>query len=185
MSTLRIARRYAKALMGTVESIDQAHTIVGDLNLVVAAQLASSDFRAMMKSPVIQASKKKAIIDEMFGSQVTPLTLEFISLLADKGREGDVATIAREFGALLDIRRQQVRVTITSAVELATDVQQSTVAALSKILGQTVIPTWNVDPSILGGLSIRMGDKVIDSSLRGNLRRLRSALASGSAPSTN
>lgn len=185
MSSIRIARRYAKALMATTTSVDHAEGLLQDLQLIVHAQLASPELRAMMRSPVIQASKKKVVLQEAFGDRVKPEVLAFVYLLADKGREGDLELITNEYASMVDERQHRVRVTITSAVELDEATRTATTSALSAKIGATVVPTWTVDASLLGGITVRVADKVIDGSLRGNLRRLRDRLASGRAPSNN
>jgi F-type H+-transporting ATPase subunit delta len=185
MISIRIARRYAKALMATTTSIDHAEELLRDLTTMVDAQKASPEFRAMMRSPVIQASKKKGVLQEAFGQSVKPEVLAFVDLLADKGREGELDTITSEFSAMVDVQRNRVRVSITSAVELDEATRANTTKALSANLGATVVPTWTVDAALLGGITVHVAGKVIDGSLLGNLRRLRDTLASGKAPSNN
>lgn len=171
--------------MATTTSVDHAEEMLGDLQSMVDAQLASPEFRAMMRSPVIQASKKKVVLQEVFGSSVKPEVLAFVELLTDKGREGDLDSITNEYSAMVDARRNRVRVTITSAVDLDEATRAATTQALAANLAATVVPTWDVDASLLGGITIRVTDKVVDASLRGNLRRLRDSLASGRALSNN
>jgi F-type H+-transporting ATPase subunit delta len=91
MSLQRIARRYAKALLTTALQQDVAERVEQDLAGIVRTANASADLRMLFRSPVIEASRKKEIIKEIFGSSMAPLTLDFLSLLMDKGRESDIS----------------------------------------------------------------------------------------------
>ncbi|MCU0329784.1 MAG: ATP synthase F1 subunit delta [Candidatus Kapabacteria bacterium] len=180
----RIARRYAKALLESALKEQSADRVEQDVDAILRAYASSPDFRMMMRSPVIQASKKAAIFDELFGATISPLTRNFLVLLSEKGREGNIVDVAAEFRAQLDVYRKQVRVDVTSAVELGDSERANLIAAVTKRLGKQVLATFSVDSGLLAGVRIKVGDTVIDDSLHHQLLRLRSTLAMG-APTNN
>lgn len=185
MSLQRIARRYAKALLGTALQQNAADRVEQDLAEIVRVTSASADLRTLFRSPVIEASRKKDIIKEIFGSALSSLTIDFLNLLMEKGREADIVGVANEFQAQYDRHRSILRITVTSAVALDDTMQADVAAAVGKRTGKTIMASYAVDPALLAGVSVRVGDTVMDSSLKHQLGLLRQRLADGAAPSVN
>lgn len=185
MSLQRIARRYAKALLTTALQQNAADRVEQDLAEIVRAADASSDLRVLFRSPVIEASRKKDIMKEIFGSTLSSLTIDFVSLLMDKGREADIHGVAAEYQDQYDKHRGILRVTITSAVALDDAMRADVVGVIGKRTGKTIVASYDVDPKLLAGVTVHIGDTVMDSSLKHQLRLLRQRLADGVAPSMN
>lgn len=185
MVPIRVARRYAKALLATALQDNNADTVERDLDHVIAQVAASSDLRMLLRSPVIEASRKKSIFAEIFGSALSPITLQFLNLLAEKGREDLIIDVTNQFRLLFDRHRSILRVTVTSAVDLDQTARDRVVATLAHRTGKTILATYAVDPTLLGGVSVRIGDTILDSTLRHHLDRLRTSLTSGGASSNN
>jgi len=185
MSLQRIARRYAKALLGTALQQNTAERVEQDLAEIVRVANASADLRTLFRSPVIEASRKKDIVKEIFGASVSALTLDFLNLLMEKGREADVVGVVAEYQAQYDRHRGILRITVTSAVALDDGMRADVAAAVGKRTGKTIIASFDTDPSLLAGVSVRVGDTVMDSSLKHQLALLRQRLADGDTPSIN
>jgi len=105
--------------------------------------------------------------------------LNLVLLLLRRGRIDLLPRVAREFARLDDLRNGVVNATATSAAPLDPDEVRALTARLQRLTGGRVELTTNVDPSLLGGVVVRLGDRLIDGSVRGRLERLRSRLASG------
>lgn len=177
MSTLKIARRYAKSLLATAIEHKLEDTVAKDLATVEALGASSADFRAMMRSPIIDAALKLSVLKEALSSTVHPLTMEFLKLIIDK-RRGDLwREIAIEYRALLDVRMNIERIRVTSATELGAPERAQLETALAARLKKTVLATYDTDPTILGGAVIRVGDQVLDGSIRHQLHVLKDKLA--------
>jgi F-type H+-transporting ATPase subunit delta len=177
MSTLKIARRYAKALLATAIEHNLDETVAKDLATVASLGEGSAEFRAMMRSPIIDAKVKLSVLKEALGSSVNPLTMEFLKLIFEKGRGNLWREIVMEYRALLDDRKNIERIRVTSAVELGAQERSELESAISARLKKTIVATYATDPSILGGAVIRVGDQVIDGSIRHQLHVLKDKLA--------
>lgn len=177
MSNLKIARRYAKAALEMAIERQLDDVVAQDLESIETLGASSADFRAMMRSPIIDAQIKISVLKEALGATINPLTMEFLRLIIEKGR-GDVwREIVMEYRALLDDRKNIERVRITSAVALGEEERSRIEAALVARLGKTVIATYDTDPAILGGAVIHVGDEVLDGSIRHQLHVLKDKLA--------
>ncbi len=177
MSNLKIARRYAKSVLETAIEQQLDDVVARDLDAIETLGAGSADFRAMMRSPIIDAQIKISVLRDALGATINPLTMEFLKLIIEKGR-GDVwREIVMEYRALLDNRKNIERVRITSAVALGEQERSHIETALSARLNKTVIATYDTDPAILGGAVIRVGDEVLDGSIRHQLHVLKDKLS--------
>lgn len=183
MSVQRIARRYATALLKNAIAANQDETVERDLVTFLGIAQESADLRALLRSPVIENWRKKNILDEILKGRISDLTLGFFELTVMKGRMGHFREIISAFQDLYDAHRNMVRIEITSAVALDDASRDKVKTAVAKRTGKTVIPTYHVDPAVLGGVSVRIGDTVLDGTLRHQLADLREQLMTGSTPS--
>jgi F-type H+-transporting ATPase subunit delta len=177
MSTLKIARRYAKSVLETAIEHKLDDVVATDLATVESLGASSADFRAMMRSPIIDAAVKLSVLKEALGSAINPLTMEFLKLIINKGRGDLWREIVMEYRALLDDRKNVERISVTSAVELGAQERSQLESAISARLKKTIVATYATDPSILGGAVIRVGDQVLDGSIRHQLHVLKDKLA--------
>lgn len=177
MSSLKIARRYSKSLLATAVAAGSVDTVAADMAMVRTTAEGSKELQAVLRSPVVTHDLKKRIIDELFATKVSPLTLSFLHLVIDKGR-GDIwRELTDEVGAQIDAIRNVQRVDVTSATELSAAERERIEGALSKSLGRSIIASYSTDASIIGGAVIRVGDQVHDGSLRHQLAVLGRQLA--------
>lgn len=178
MPDVSVARRYAQALFeiaqrdGTIEKVEQ------DLNTLDAALSSTPLLARVLRAPTITGERKKALLQQIFGSGLTALTVRFLSLLVDKRREAILPAINPEFRRLSYQHRGIVPVTIRVATRLTPEERLQITDALAKKTGKTIELHEEIDPSILGGAVLRLGDTIIDGSVTGYLRRLRKRLTS-------
>jgi len=177
MSTLKIARRYAKSVLETAIEQQLDDVVAKDLATVESVGASSADFRAMMRSPIIDAQVKLSVLKDALGSTIHPLTMQFLKLIIEKGRGDLWREIVMEYRALLDDRKNIQRIRVTSAVELGAQERSQLESALTARLKKTVVATYDTDPGILGGAVIRVGDQVLDGSIRHQLHVLKDKLA--------
>ena len=135
----------------------------------------------MFKSPVITVAEKHALADQLLDKAGADLTVKnFCHLLADKGRLAALPAIAGCYGELLDAERGILRGTVITAVKLDAEKQKKLKADLGKKAGKKKLELeFNVDKSILGGLMLKVGDRVLDASLRAQLTILRDTIKRG------
>lgn len=175
----RVARRYAEALMTAAEEQKSLETVVKDLEALDRLLRESREFGLFLKSPVIKAEKKRAVLQEMFGKRLSVLTVSFLDLMADKGREGLLSEVLHQFFALRDERLGIVAVDIRTAVELSSDQQERIRKKFEQLTRKTVRPAFSLDKQVQGGFVARVGDTMFDASVRHQLEVLRKKFSQG------
>ena len=177
-----IARRYAGALFALGrENGDEALGRYGADLVAIGDQLAAAPaLDAALKSPVISPAEKKAVLDAVLQKMNVHQTVRnFCLLLADKERLAFLSEIVRCYSTLLDQARGIIRGRLTTAVELTEDKQAALKAELEQKAGTGIELGFDVDPDILGGVVLKVGDKVLDASLRAQLAILRETFKRG------
>lgn len=173
-----IAGPYAKALMSVAEdnnAVDQVGVEVADLLEVLDSSKELTDF---LMSPLMSADAKKGVLRQLAEGNVSDFVLSFLLLLVDRGRVAFLKPILQQYQALLRELKQTALADVTSAVELSEDQQNAIRDRVQAMTGaHSVELSVRVDPSLLGGLVVKVGSQVIDASLRGQLRRIGLQLA--------
>jgi len=174
----RIVRRYASALFGAASKADAVDAVESDLGLVGYVLESSPALWDAMVSPIIPPAKKREILGDIFEGKVHKITLAYLGLLADKRREEALRQTESEYVILANEARGIVQAEVTSATPLDEDQEARLVAKLSATTGKQIQLAKRVDPSAIGGVLVRIGDTVIDGSVRGQLAALRERLLS-------
>jgi F-type H+-transporting ATPase subunit delta len=184
MRNMRVARRYAMALMAMAPDDDAVERIGADLTAVGNALRASRDLRLLMTSPVVPVAKKKAILTELFARRVGRETMDLLQLLVTKHRGHAVADIIGQFHALVDERMGIVNADVVTAVQCAGPQERALRDRLERYTGKKVRMRMATDERIRGGVRVRIGDTVLDASLAHQLDRLRDRFLQGSISAT-
>lgn len=172
-----VAGRYAAALYDLAEEARSVSEVEKDLTNFSALCSESSDFLRMIKSPVIAAEEQsKALSSLLTKVGVQPLTLNFFQLLAKNRRLFVALDIVNAFHALAAKARGEVVAEVTSALALSDPQVAELRKALSTHLGKEIKLVQKVNMSILGGLIVKLGSRMIDSSLKTKLENLKLAL---------
>ena len=172
-----IARVYADALFGAAQDGDKLDEVHEQLDEFADAMNESSDMRVFFFSPYFSsAEKREAIQSAVSGADAE--VVNFLELLAEKHRMPAVFAIRNRFDELWAEARKRLEVRLTSAVELDRGVVDKVGAELERQTGREIDMTADVDPDILGGLVLRVGNMVLDASLQSKLEKLRKEVAS-------
>jgi len=178
-----LAKKYARALfsLGKKSGAPQLEQYGAALAGLAGMAAASPALERMFKSPVITVAEKHALVDQLLDKAGTDVTVKnFCHLLADKGRLAALPAIAGCYGELLDAEKGILRGTVITAVKLDAAKQKKLKAGLEKKAGNKKLALeFNVDKSILGGLMLKVGDRVLDASLRAQLTILRDTIKRG------
>ena len=180
-----VARRYAQALTEEAQKAGSLDAVDADVALVADTLEGSRDLRLALTSPVISHDKKAAILERLFGGNLSDLTSRFLGLLTSNERDGEIPEILDAYRQLRDERTNTVEALVRSAKPLSPDEVERLKAGLEARAGQTVRMRIEVDPDLIGGLVVRVGDVVYDRSVRHQLDSLRDQLADRAAVSLN
>ncbi|MCH9715373.1 MAG: F0F1 ATP synthase subunit delta [Cyanobacteria bacterium] len=173
-----IATPYAEALLQVAEARKETDTVAEQARELLAIWNASSELRAAMASPVLEAEAKKAALAKLFDDQLTPSFQNLLKLLADRQRIAVLDSVLLRFLELYRALRNITLAHVTSATPLSEEQQQQLNAKVRAIAGTKDVEfDLAVDPALIGGFVVSMGSRVIDASLSGQVRRLGLALA--------
>lgn len=169
-----VAARYAAALYDLADEQGALDAVAADLKGLSGLISDSEDFRRFIKSPVLSRTDQGkgigAIADK---AGLKPLTRKFLGLVAANRRLFALPGMINGFLAILAKRRGEVTAEVTSASTLSDAQSASLIAALKQTVGRAVALTTKVDPTILGGLIVKVGSRMVDSSLKSKLQRLK------------
>ena len=174
-----VAGRYASALYDLADEKGAIDTVAGDLTSLQKMFDDSDDFRRLVKSPILsRRDQSKGIAAVAEKAQLAPITRQFLGLAATNRRLSALPSVIAGFRAILADRRGQSTAHVTSATPLSDAQKTSLVEALKESVGvgRNVEITSKVDPSILGGLIVKIGSRMVDSSLKSKLQRLKLAM---------
>jgi len=173
-----ITTPYADAFLQLAQSSGETATVVDQARELLALWHASPDLRVAMASPVLDPEGKKKVLVALFGPSISPTFLNLLKLLADRRRIGVLDAVLER---LLELYREQNGIalaTITAATPLSEEQQAQLSDKVKAVAGTDKVEIATaVDPSLIGGFVLRVGSKVIDASLLGQVRRLGLALA--------
>lgn len=172
MTGNRVAKRYAKALISLAEDQKKVDEVNQNLEQIDNVLRANDDLRVSLDNPVIVESRKLAICLDIFSASVSDMINTFIKFLSEKNRLSILADICQEYFSIYKEKSGIVEAKVFSAKELLEAQKEQIEKSLSQKTGKKVIVKEEFDGSLVGGIAIRLGDEVFDSTLRSRLRRL-------------
>ena len=183
-STPTNARRYAQAALELALEHNELEAWRADFTLLVELW-SDPDLRAYLEDVRISKQQRLDRARQTLGTRLHARPLNMLLLLISRGRTGLVPYIARQFADLERQREQTIVATVTAATELTEAQKQALTERLSRDSGKEVQLQVQIDPRILGGLIIKVGDQLLDLSVRGKLARLREQVVGRMATSRN
>jgi F-type H+-transporting ATPase subunit delta len=170
-----IARNYAETLFDLGERSGQTVPYADLIDAVAAAVETTPAVQAVLMSPRVPKAEKARLLAASLQGVRREFVL-FLQALVRRNRQGLLREIATEYHKLLDIKLDRVRAGVTLARPADEATQRSIAAALSEQLGKNVIPSFSVDPELLGGAIVRIGERIHDGSVRRRMVKLRRQL---------
>jgi ATP synthase F1 delta subunit len=171
-----IARVYSEALFEVALDKDKLDAIHDQLGEVADALDESRDLQVFFFSPYFSSNEKRDGISRAI-SGAEPELVNFLELLAEKHRMPALFRVRKRFDELWAKENKRLEVTVTSAVELDASVVESVGAEIEKQTGQTIELNSQIDPEIIGGIKLQVGNMVLDASIRNRLEKLRREVA--------
>ncbi len=169
---ISVARRYAAALFGMAQKRGVVEAVAQNLGEVADVAAHSRDLMGVMHHPLLTLDKKKSILRQVFGAQIRPDVEKFLFLVVEKNRAVMLPQIVREFNRLADEFRGEADAEVVSATPLSSEQVAQLQAALLQKFGVKARLRARVDPEVLGGVRVRVGDKLLDATVRTQIERI-------------
>jgi len=173
----KVAEPYAEAFLELAKSNNSLKETTNDVNIVSQFLANSSDLKKFLGNPLIAKAAKKNVVKDILGEQIGGSTLKFLLLLVDRGRIQVLESISQKF-LELSYKQESIEIAkITSSIQLSAGQQKDIAEKLKVITGAKQIKlALKVDPQLIGGFTIEIGSKMIDTSIRGQLKQISSLL---------
>ncbi len=169
-------RLYARALFEAARDEGRLEQVSADLAAVAAAVDEVSELGAFLRNPEVDPAGKAGVLEEI-SQGADELARNFLRLVAEKGRAGEVAEMSAELEALVARAQNRLTVELQTAHELSDEEAASIVKTIEEASGREIDATRSVDPDLIGGIVLQVGSFRADGSVRGRLERLRHELA--------
>jgi F-type H+-transporting ATPase subunit delta len=171
--TAGLAARYAAALFDLADEVKQLDSVAGDLRVIRGLIAESADLRRLVRSPVLtRADQAKAMAAVLEKAGTSDLVRKFVGLVAENRRLFALTDMIEAFLADLARRRGEVTANVTSALPLSDAQTAALTEALRKAIGGKVAIETHTDASLIGGLIVKVGSRMVDSSIKSKLQRL-------------
>ena len=169
----KVARRYAKSLLGLAIERQIVDKVYADMERVYATCQASREFVLLLRNPIVNSDKKEAIMKALFAQHLDSVSNAFIDIIIRKGRERHLEGIAAEYMNLYKAMKGIVSSHVSSAVPLDDQTRKTILGMVRAAKGEKAEMTEEVDPSLIGGFVLTIGDQQYDASVLRQLRQLR------------
>jgi len=174
MKGTRAALRYAKATLNLAKEKGIADKVNSDMILIDNTISENPELLNMLKSPIIKSAVKKSALTEIFGKKINSITLGLINLLIENKRLQLLPLVAKEFIVIYDYLQGVEIAQVTSAVPLTKELESKILNKVKEFSDKDITLKNIIDPSIIGGFVLRVGDKQLDSSISNQLNTLLS-----------
>ncbi|ANE46664.1 ATP synthase F0F1 subunit delta [Paenibacillus swuensis] len=176
-----VAKRYARALFELAHEKGQGAQTERELKLVVETIDSDKELQAFLKHPGVPAEAKTSLLEKAFAGQVSEQVMGTLRLLMDKGRESLPAALYTAYVKIAGEKLDLADAVVTSAFPLTEEEQREVSEKFSRITGKTIRIENVIDKSLIGGIQVRIGDRLYDGSLSGKLARLEQSLKQAQA----
>jgi F-type H+-transporting ATPase subunit delta len=167
-----VSRNYAEALLALATKAEDREGFGAMIRDVANAIAQDATVKLFLESPRVSYEQKNEVLLQAFGDRVPRVFLRFLQTMVHNRRQMMIPEIAREYSKLLDAEEGRVHAEVTLARPMSEAATSDIAAQLSRVLGQTVLPQVIVDPAIMGGVVVKVGNTVMDGSVRRRLDKL-------------
>ena len=166
------ARRYAEAAFEIAERDDSMEAWLAAFE-IAGQRLMDPELTRLLSNPSVPTASRVEVLERVVGDDITGAQRNLLSLMVRRGRFEQLPAVIREFRRLYRLREGIVEATVTSATTLDRAGLSALQARLEAVTGKRIELSQDVDPELLGGVQVRVGDQLIDGSVAGRLERLR------------
>ena len=172
-----LANTYAQALLDNVPDNDRAEELAGELDCVVRLLDGIEGFDALLTRAMLTRTQRDGLVERVFSGRVSELAEAFVTILGRRNRLEVIRPSAMKFRQLLNIRKGLLEVHATTSTPLDEKRHAEIARMISEHLGSEIILIAHVDPDMLGGIVVRVGDRVFNASLAASIEKLSNRLA--------
>ena len=173
MSEIQVASRYAKSLIDLAEEQNALEPVRKDIELFLETCRANPQLQAILKNPIIGLDKKANILEGLFADKLHKMILSFFKIMIRKSRSEILYATAKEFINQYNILKNVVKATVTSATPLSNENISRIEDVVKKATKGEVVLTVQIDPDLIGGFILKVGDKQFDTSISSKLSKLK------------
>ncbi len=176
----QLGKIYASALLGAAKQDGNIDSLVAELGMLVDDCLSQNPQLAeVLASPRVSVEEKQTVIDRLFVGKLSPVLIKFLKVMAQRGRLGYVSAVRHAAEVLQDEIQDRVIAEVRTAISLDDSTRQSVISRLQQSLNKTVRLKEIVDPELLGGMVVRVGDTVFDGSVANQIDKLAQRVRAG------
>ena len=173
MRDARASLRYAKAILNLAKETNSETRVDGDMKLIAATIAENSEFEIMLRSPIIKAKDKMNVLNALFTGKLDNITLGLFNLLDENKRISMLEPIAKQYSIIYDFLKKIQVAKVTTAVPLTKELEAKVLAKIIALTGKKANLENEINPAILGGFILRVGDVQYDASISNHLNELR------------
>jgi len=173
MSNFNISTRYARAFLDHIESKNKLKVVADDMVLLNNTFEGSRELRNVLSNPVIKKDNKIAILTQLFESKVNIDTVIFLKFIVDKNREDKLVDVVRRFNEMFDEKAGIVNAEVIGAFEIEEDLKDYFQKTVENYSNKTARLKYSSDKDLIGGFTIRIGDTIVDASVKNQLQLLK------------
>ena len=173
MKDARAALRYAKAILNLAKDSNSQELVDNDMKLIVTTIAENDELKVVLNSPVIKATDKMKVLKALFSDKVNTISLGLFNLLEENKRISMLESIAKQYSIIYDFNRNMQVAKVTTAVPLTKEIEAKVIAKIIGLTGEKANLENVINPNILGGFILRVGDVQYDASISNYLNELR------------
>ena len=173
MSEIKVALRYAKSLLDLAKGENLVEEVNNDIKLFYQTVRASSQLQAVLSNPIVSLESKRAILHQLFEGKVNKFTIAFFDIMVSKGRAEFLYQGAKQFFELYNELNGIVKAEVVSATEMTETSKKELISNIEKALNRKVLLNSKVNPDLIGGFILTVGDKQFDTSISSGLNDLK------------
>lgn len=177
MSELTVAARYAKSIIDLAGQQNLVEAINNDMQLFLHTLRKNPQLKAVLANPIVSHTKKINILEEIFSGKVNHLSISFYKLMINKSRGEVLFETANQYINQYNFINHIVKATVVTPTVLSAANKQKMIDEVQGATGSTVILDTKIDPSLIGGFVLTVGDRQIDTSIASDLKRLKKEFA--------
>jgi F-type H+-transporting ATPase subunit delta len=176
MSEYRVAARYAKSLLDLAKEQNNVDAVLNDMRTFARLVADNKEMALLLNSPIINGDKKLSVLKSIFEASFQKVTIAFLDVIIRKKREAFLEAVANGFIEQFNTLNNIATATVKSAVPLSDAVVAEIKSHIESQTGKAITLTASVNPDLIGGVVVQVGDKLFDASVAGKLGKLKHEL---------